>query len=157
MFFGAPGGEEDPRRIASDFRQRKSATLQWSRSDRNPCPAFSGSALCHHFGTLGPWSTKLLPGWRRSPAIVPARCPMGQRLSAFSGPEIGNRLESFMCFPGGTCRARYGRPVTFCQPPSTGLDAARCGVVPCQARTSLAAWRHRWGNEQPRLVPSRLS
>src|SRR5450759_1572362 len=85
-------GEQDPACIESDFRQGKSATLQWPRSDRNRCEAFSRPALCRHFGTLAPCPTKLLPGWRRGPAIVPARCSMGQRLSEFSAPSIADPL-----------------------------------------------------------------
>src|SRR5450759_2373654 len=102
-------GEEDPACIESDFRQSKSATLQWPRSDRNRCEAFSGPALCRHFGTLAPCPTKLLPGWRRSPAIVPARRSMGQWLSAFSGPEIAGPLLFLSRHAPGWMRLGAGR------------------------------------------------
>src|SRR5258708_38947779 len=81
--------KEDPARTASDFGQGKSATLQWSRSNWNRCEALFGPALCHRFGALAPRSTKLLPGWRRGPAIGRAGCSGGQRLNK---PGIADQL-----------------------------------------------------------------
>src|SRR5580704_15861552 len=73
--------EENTARTESDFRQSKSAPLQWSRNNRNRCEAFSGAALRRRFGTLAPCSTKLLPRSRRGPPIVAAGCSRGQRLN----------------------------------------------------------------------------
>ncbi len=80
IFFWRPRGEQNPARIASDSRQGRFATLQWPRSDRNRCQAFSGSTLRHRFRALAPSPTELLSGRRRNSALIAARCNMGQSL-----------------------------------------------------------------------------
>jgi hypothetical protein len=44
---------------------------------------FLGLPYAHGFRTFASCPTELLPGWRRSPAIIPARCSIGPRLMAF--------------------------------------------------------------------------
>src|SRR6267143_1881294 len=73
--------EEDPERIETDFSQGKAARLQWPRSHRNRCQAFSGSAVCNRLSSLAPRPTELPPRWRRGTAQVATRRRLGQRLS----------------------------------------------------------------------------
>src|SRR5208337_4016075 len=84
------GGKEDPGCIAADFRQSKPATLQWSRSDRNRCQAFSRSALRHRVSPLAPCPKELLSGWRPDSPIVLAVC-----ISSESYRSIPNASPDF--------------------------------------------------------------
>jgi hypothetical protein len=44
---------------------------------------FLGLPYAHGFRTFASCPTELLPGWRRRPAIIPARCSIGPGLMAF--------------------------------------------------------------------------
>src|SRR6266850_1108736 len=82
--------EEDRKCTEADSGEGKTATLQRPGSDGDRGEAFSGCALYHRFGTLSPFPAKLLPGWPRDAAGLPAQLRRGQRLSRFlSGSGAG--------------------------------------------------------------------
>src|ERR1039457_1991547 len=91
--FWRHSGEEDPTRITPNPRQGESATFQQSRGYRDRGQALSGLALRHCCGTFASYPTRLLPGGRRTPAIVPARRRRFPRLSAPTPSVLLGRRE----------------------------------------------------------------